>query len=75
MATVKNCFKEFQRGRTSVFVKPRPGTPKTVTTKYNVIAEILSMSKDRVGHTLLELLGMVGVMADAFAHSRQHVQP
>jgi len=36
MATVKNWFNEFQRGRTSVFVEPRPGAPKTATTEDNV---------------------------------------
>jgi len=33
---VKNCFSEFQRGRTSVFDEPRPGAPKTATTEDNV---------------------------------------
>jgi len=36
MATVKNWFNEFQRGRTSVFDEPRPGAPKTDTTEDNV---------------------------------------
>jgi len=36
MATVKNWFNEFQRGRTSVFDEPRPGAPKTATTADNV---------------------------------------
>lgn len=36
MATVKNWFNEFQRGRTSVFDEPRPGAPKTATTDENV---------------------------------------
>jgi len=36
MATVKNYFNEFQRGRTSVFDVPRPGAPKTATTEANV---------------------------------------
>lgn len=36
MATVKNWFNEFQRGRTSVFDEPRPGAPKTATTENNV---------------------------------------
>jgi len=36
MATVKNWFNEFQRGRTSVFDKPRPGAPKTATKEDNV---------------------------------------
>jgi len=33
MAPVKNRFNEFQRGRTSIFDKPRPGASKTATTK------------------------------------------
>jgi len=37
MATVKNWFNEFQRGRTSVFNEPRPGVLKTATTEHNVI--------------------------------------
>jgi len=36
MATVKNWFNKFQRGRTSVFDGPRPGSPKTTTTEDNV---------------------------------------
>jgi len=36
MATVKNWFNEFQRGRTSVFDEPRPGAPKAATTEDNV---------------------------------------
>jgi len=36
MATVKNWFNEFQRGRTSVFDEPRPDAPKTATTEDNV---------------------------------------
>jgi len=35
MATVKNWFNEFQRGRTSVFDEPRPGAPKRATTEDN----------------------------------------
>ena len=38
VATVKNWFNEFQRGRKSVFDEPCPGAPnmKTVTTEDNV---------------------------------------
>ncbi|XP_014487341.1 PREDICTED: histone-lysine N-methyltransferase SETMAR-like [Dinoponera quadriceps] len=36
MATVKNWFNEFQRGRTSVFDEPHPGVPKMATTEDNV---------------------------------------
>ncbi|XP_035222076.1 uncharacterized protein LOC118194963 [Stegodyphus dumicola] len=36
MATVKNWFNEFQRGRTSVFDEPHPGAPKMATTEDNM---------------------------------------
>ena len=36
MATVKNWFNEFQRGRTSFFDESRPGAPKTATKEDNV---------------------------------------
>lgn len=36
MATVKNWFNEFARGRTSVFDEPRPGAPKTAATEENI---------------------------------------
>lgn len=36
MATVKNWFNEFVRGRTSVFDEPRSGAPKTAATDENV---------------------------------------
>lgn len=36
LATVKNWFNVFQRGRTSVFDDPRSGDPKTATTEDNV---------------------------------------
>ncbi len=36
MATIKNWFNEFQRGRTSVFDEPRPGALKTATTEDSV---------------------------------------
>jgi len=36
MATVKNWFNEFQRGRTSDFDETRPGASKTATTEDNV---------------------------------------
>ena len=35
MATVKNWFDEFQRGRMSVFDEPRSGAPKSATTEGN----------------------------------------
>ena len=75
MATVKNWFNEFQRGRTSVFDEPRPGASKTATTEENVtkihdlifadrrlkvreVAEMIDISKDRVGYILHEILDM-----------------
>jgi len=74
MATVKNWFNEFQRGRTSVFDEPRPSALKTTTEdnvikihdlvladrrwKIREIAETVGMSKDCVGHMLHEMLGM-----------------
>lgn len=36
MATVKNWFNEFQRGRMSVFDEPHSGVPKMATTEINV---------------------------------------
>lgn len=36
MLAVKNCSYRFQRGCMSVFVKQRPGAPKTATMEYNV---------------------------------------
>ena len=49
MATVKNWFNEFQRGRTSVFDEPRPGAPKTATTEDNVtkIHDLVSQNDHR----------------------------
>jgi len=79
MATVKNLFNEFQRGRSSVFDEPRPGAPKTaaednVTKIYDLgladrrlkiseKAKTVGMSKDRVGHILYEILGMRNLSA------------
>ena len=42
MATVKNWFNVFQRGRTSVFDEPRPGAPKMATTEDNVKKSTIS---------------------------------
>ena len=49
MATVKNWFNEFQRGRTSVCDEPRPGAPKTATTEDNVtkIHDLVSQNDHR----------------------------
>jgi hypothetical protein len=84
MATVKNCFNEFQRGRTSVCDEPRSGGPKTATAEDNVtkLHDLVSVdcrlkvhqigiSKDHVGYILHEILGKgaVGAMSAAFTHS------
>ena len=49
MATVKNWFNEFQRGRKSVSDEPRPGAPKTKTTEDNVtkIHDLVSQNDHR----------------------------
>ena len=49
MATVKNWFNEFQRGRTSVFDETRPDAPKTATTEDNVtkIHDLVSQNDHR----------------------------
>ena len=49
MAIVKNWFNEFQRGRTSVFDEPRPGTPKTAITEDKVtkIHDLVSQNDHR----------------------------
>ena len=49
IATVKNWFNEFQRGRTSVFDEPRPGAPKTAITEDNVtnIHDLVSQNDHR----------------------------
>jgi len=44
MATVKNWFNEFQRGRTSVFDEARPGAPKTDKTAKNTATARHSLS-------------------------------
>jgi len=73
IATIKNWFNEFQRGRTSVFAQPRPGARKTATMEDNLtniqdlvltdrrlkVCKIAGISKDRVDHMVLdEISGM-----------------
>jgi len=62
MATIKNWFNEFQRGRTSVFDSTEDNVTKVhdlvladCRLKIREIVETVGMSKDRVGHTLSAL--------------------
>ena len=59
MATVKNWFNEFQRGRTSVFDEPRPGAPKKATTEDNVtkIHDLVSQNDHRA--LLCRIIGSI----------------
>ncbi|CAH2087519.1 unnamed protein product [Euphydryas editha] len=54
IATVKNWFNEFKRGHTSVFDDPHPDR----RLKVREVAETVGISKDRLGHILLKILGM-----------------
>uniref|UniRef100_A0A6M2DNE2 Putative histone-lysine n-methyltransferase setmar-like protein n=1 Tax=Xenopsylla cheopis TaxID=163159 RepID=A0A6M2DNE2_XENCH len=67
MATVKNWYNAFKRGRTTVFDEPRPGAPKTATTEDNVtkIHELVladSLLKVR------EIAETVGISKDRVGH-------
>jgi len=90
MATVKNWFNEFQRGRTSVFDELRPGAPKTATTEDNMtkIHDLVLADRRLKVREIAETVGIskdrvshilhekaVGAMGAAFAHSRKQVQP
>jgi len=67
MATVKNWFNEFQRGRTSVFDEPRPGAPKTDTTEDNVTQiHDLVLADRRL--KIREIAEIVGMSKDRVAH-------
>jgi len=68
MATVKNWFNEFQRGRTSVFDEPRPGTPKTATTEDKVTKIHDLVLADRRSARLRELAERVGISKDRVGH-------
>jgi len=88
MATVKNWFNEFQRGRTSVFDELRPGAPKTATTEDNVtkIHDLVLAYRRLKIREIAETVGMskdrVGHilheilgLRKLFAHSGQQTQP
>ncbi|XP_043259031.1 uncharacterized protein LOC122401139 [Colletes gigas] len=67
MATVKNWFNEFQRGRTSVFDDPRPGAPKTATTEDNVKKiHDLVLADRRL--KVREIAETVGISKDCVGH-------
>ena len=67
MATVKNWFNEFQRGRTSVFDEPRPDAPKTATTEDNVIKiHGLVLADHRL--KVREIAETVGISKDRVDH-------
>jgi len=60
MATVKNWFNDFQRGRTSVFDELRPGAPKTATTEDNVtkIYDLVLADRRLKTREIAETVGM-----------------
>jgi len=67
MATVKNWFNEFQRGRTSDFNEPRPGAPKTATTEDNVTKiHDLVLADRRL--KMCEIAETVGMSKDRVGH-------
>ncbi|XP_044313292.1 uncharacterized protein LOC123037293 [Drosophila rhopaloa] len=67
MATVKNWFTEFQRGRTSVFDEPRPGAPKTSTTEDNV-TKIHDLVLADCRLKIREIAETVGMSKDRVGH-------
>jgi len=67
MATVKNWFNEFQRGRRSVFDEPRSGAPKTATTEDNVTKiHDLVLADRRL--RIREIAETVGMSKDRVGH-------
>lgn len=67
MATVKNWFNEFQRGRTSVFDEQRPGAPKTATAEDNVTKiHDLVLADRRL--KVREIAEIVGILKDRMGH-------
>jgi len=70
MATVKNSFNEFQRGRTSVFDEPRPGGPKTATTEDNVtqIHDLVLADRRLRIREIAETVGMSKDRVDHILH-------
>jgi len=88
MATVKNWFNEFQRGRTSVFDESRPGAPKSATTEDSVTKiNDLELADRRLKiREIAETVGMLKYrvghilheilgMKKLSAHSGQQTQP
>jgi len=74
MATVKNCFNEFKRGRTSVFDEPRPGAPKTATTEDNKTKiHDLVLADRRL--KIREIAETVGMSKDRVGHIRVLMYP
>lgn len=67
MATVKNWFNEFKRGRTSVFDEPRPGAPQTATTADNV-AKIHDLVLADRRLKVREIAETVGISKDRVGH-------
>jgi len=67
MATVINWFNEFERGRTLVFDKPRPGAPKTDTTEDNVTKIHHFVLADR-RLKIREIADTVGMSKDRVGH-------
>ncbi|KAL7632954.1 UNVERIFIED_CONTAM: hypothetical protein RMT77_016664 [Armadillidium vulgare] len=67
MATVKNWFNEFQRGRTSIFDELRPGAPKTATTEDNVTKILDLLLADR-RLKVREIAETVGISKDRVDH-------
>jgi len=67
MATVKNWFNEFQRGRTSVFDDPRPGAPKTATTE-DTVTKIHDLVLADRQLKIREIADTVGMSKDRVGH-------
>ncbi|XP_035212046.1 uncharacterized protein LOC118186127 [Stegodyphus dumicola] len=67
MATVKNWFNKFQRGRTSVFDEPCPGASKTATTEDNVTKAHDLVLADRQ-FKVRKIAETVGISKDRVGH-------
>ena len=72
MATAKNWFNKFQRGRPSVFEEPRPGAPKTATTEDNVTKIHDFVLADR-RLKVREIAETVGISKDHVGHILQEI--
>ena len=67
MATVKNWFNKFQRGRMSFSDEPRPGALKTATTEDNVTKiHDLVLADRRLN--MREIAERVGISKDRVGH-------